>query len=120
MTNDGTPIPMLIDITVASMNVVTNQPYAVKYQYASGLADHGGHLKDQKHSHHLTEGNAIVFAFDSMRGISESAMKFINHLYARGRGNRKHNWDSESMRLALRKEFLDRLSMVLCYHRVCD
>ena len=47
-------------------------------------------------------------------------MKFINHLYARGRGNRKHNWDSESMRLALRKEFLGMLSMVLCFHRVCD
>ena len=64
---------MLIDITVASMHVVTNQPYAVKYQYASGLADHGGHLKDLKHSRYLTEGNAIGFAFDSMGGISQSA-----------------------------------------------
>ena len=119
-TFDGTPVPMLIDITVASMNVVTNQPYAVKYQYASGLADHGGHLKDQKHSHYLTEGNAIGFAFDSMGGISQSAMKFINHLYAKGRGNRKRSLDSEAMRVALRKEFLDRLSMVLCSHRVRD
>ena len=68
----------------------------------------------------ITEGKAIGFAFDSMGGISESAMKFSNHLYARGRGNRKRNWDSESMRTSLRKEFLDRLSMVLCHHRVCD
>ena len=73
-----------------------------------------------KHSHYLTEGNAIGFAFDSMGGISESAMKFINHLYATGRGNRKRSWDSEAMRVALRKEFLDRLSMVLCSHRVRD
>ena len=77
-------------------------------------------MKDQKHSHYLTEGNAIGFVFDSMGGISESAMKFINHIYARGKGNRRRNWDSESMRLALRKEFLDRLSMVLCHHRVID
>ena len=82
--------------------------------------EHGAHKKDQKHDRYLTEGNAIGFAFDSMGGISESAMKFINHLYAYKRGNRKRNWDSESMRVALRKEFLDRLSMVLCFHRVCD
>ena len=108
----------LHDFTVASTHAVSNHALAVKDKYASGLADYGAHLKDQKHSRYLTEGNAIGFAFDSMGGISESAMKFINHLYARGRGNRKHNWDSESMRLALRKEFLDRLSMVLCFNRV--
>ena len=97
------------------MHVVTNQPLAVKEKYSSGLVDHGAHLKkDQKHSHYLTEGNAIGFAFDSIGGISEFAMEFINHLYARGRGNRKRNWDSESLRVALRKEFLDPLSMVLC------
>ena len=83
-------------------------------------SDHGAQKKDQKHSHYLTEGNAIGFAFDSMGGISQSAMKFINHLYAKGRGNRKRSWDSEAMRVALRKEFLDRLSMVLCSHRVRD
>ena len=119
-TFDGTPVPMLIDITVASMHVVDNQRHAVKERYASGLADHGAHKKDLKHSHYLTEGNAIGFAFDSMGGISQSAMTFINHLYAKGRGNRKRSWDSEAMRVALRKEFLDRLSMVLCSHRVRD
>ena len=98
----------------------SNHALPVKDKYSSGLADHGSHRKGLKYSHYLTEGNAIGFAFDSMGDGSESAMKFINHLYARGRGNRKHNWDSESMRLALRKEFLDRLSMVLCFHRVCD
>ena len=55
-----------------------------------------------------------------MGGVSQSAMKFINHLYAKGRGDRKRSWDSEAMRVALRKEFLDRLSMVLCAHRVRD
>ena len=93
-TFDGTPVPMLIDITVASMHVVSNRLHAVKEKYSSGLADHGAHLKDQKHSHYLTEGNAIGFAFDSMGVISESTMKFINHLYAYKRGNRKRNWDS--------------------------
>ena len=92
----------------------------MKEKYSSGLADHGAHEKDKKHSHYLTDGNAIGFAFDSMGGISQSAMKFINHLYAKGRGNRKRSWDSDAMRVALRKEFLDRLSMVLCSHRVRD
>ena len=119
-TFDGTPVPMLIDITVASMHVKDNQRLAVKEMYSSGLADHGAHKKDLKHSHYLTEGNAIGFAFDSMGGISLSAMTFINHLYAKGRANRKRSWDSEAMRVALRKEFLDRLSMVLCAHRVRD
>ena len=119
-TFDGTPVPMLIDITVASTHVVSNQLHAVKEKYASALADYGAQKKDQKHSHYLTEGNAIGFAFDSMGGISQSAMKFINHLYAKGRENRKRSWDSEAMRVALRKEFLDRLCMVLCSHRVRD
>ena len=119
-TFDGDPVPVLIDITVASTHVVSNQPHVVREQYSSGLADHGAQEKDKKHSHYLTEGNAIGFAFDSMGGISQSAMKFINHLYAKGRGNRKRSWDSEAMRVALRKEFLDRLSMVLCSHRVRD
>ena len=119
-TFGGNPVPMLIDITVASMHVVHNQGQAVKEKYSSGLADQGAQKKDKKHSHYLTEGNAIGFAFDSMGGISQSAMKFINHLYAKGRGDRKRSWDSEAMRVALRKEFLDRLSMVLCSHRVSD
>ena len=102
------------------MHVVSKQSLAVKAKYSSGLADHGARLKGQKRSQYLTEGNAIGFVFDSMEGISKSAMKFINHLYARGRGERKHKWDSEGLRVALRKEFLGRLSMVLCSHRVHD
>ena len=42
-TFDGTPVPMLIDITVASMHVKDNQRLAVKEMYSSGLADHGAH-----------------------------------------------------------------------------
>jgi hypothetical protein len=102
---------------------VNHQPHVVKYQYASRLRLWGAHEKDKKHAHYLTEGDAIGFTFESMGGISESAMKFINHLYANGRGNCKHNWDSESHETRPqegRKEFMDRLSMVLCHHRVCD
>ena len=79
-TSDGTPVPMFIDIPVASTHVVSNHALPVKEKYSSGLPDHGAHRKDQKHSHYLAEGNAIGFAFDSMGGISESATKFINHL----------------------------------------
>ena len=45
---------------------------------------------------------------------------FLCIIISRGKGNRKRSWDSEAMRVALRKEFLDRLSMVLCAHRVRD
>ena len=58
-TFDGTLVPMLISITVASMHVVSNQALAMKGKYSSGPADYGAHLKDQKHDHYLTEGNAI-------------------------------------------------------------
>ena len=86
---------------------------------SSRLADHGAHLKDNKHSHYLHDGNAIGFAFDSMGGISQSA-NYIDHLYTRGEQEKRRRWDSETMRIALKKEILDRLSMVLCLHRVYD
>jgi len=76
--------------------------------YASRLADRGAHLKDNKHSHYLHDGNAIGFAFDSMGGISQSAKDCINHLYARGTLEKRRRWDPETMRIArfkLRKIF---------------
>ena len=41
-------------------------------------------------------------------------------MYAKGADDRKRRWDSESMRVALKKQFLDRLSSVICHHRVRD
>ena len=55
-----------------------------------------------------------------MGGISNSALKFTNLLYAKGSGARKRRWDSDGMRVALKKQFLDLLSSVLCHHRVLD
>ena len=52
-TFDGTPVLILIDITVVSTLVVSNHARAVKNKCSSGLADHGAHLKDLKHSHYL-------------------------------------------------------------------
>ena len=74
--------------------------------------------KESKHAHYLHDGNAIGFALDSMGGISKSAKDLIDHLYARGEQEKRRRWDSETMRVALKKEFMDRLSMVLCIHRV--
>eukprot|EP00923_Selenidium_pygospionis_P046349 GHVN01079921.1.p2 GENE.GHVN01079921.1~~GHVN01079921.1.p2 ORF type:complete len:154 (-),score=4.27 GHVN01079921.1:78-539(-) len=85
-------------------------------RYSSKLADHGARLKDNKHSHYLHDGNAIGFAYDSMGGIPQSAKDCIDHLYARGEQEKRQRWDSETMRIALKKGFLDRLSMVLCIH----
>ena len=41
-------------------------------------------------------------------------------MYAKGKGGFIRRWDSENMRLALKKQFLDRLSSVVCHHRVLD
>ena len=35
-------------------------------------------------------------------------------------GARKRRWDSDGMGVALKKQFLDLLSSVLCHHRVLD
>ena len=68
----------------------------------------------------MHDGNAIGFTLDSMSGISNAALKFSNLLYAKGSGIRRRRWDSDCMRIALKKQFLDSLSSVLCHHRVVD
>ena len=56
-----------------------------------------------------------------MGGISKAPMDFTNNLmYAKGPDDRKRRWNSESMRVALKKQFLDLLSSVLCHRRVRD
>ena len=47
-------------------------------------------------------------------------MNFTNLMYAKGKGDYRRRWDSENMRVALKKQFLDRLSSVVCHHRVLD
>ena len=53
-----------------------------------------------------------------MGGISDAGTNFTNHMYAKGSGARKRRGDSDGMRVALKKQFLDLLSSVLCHHRV--
>ena len=72
------------------------------------------------YAHYIHDGNAIGFTLDSMGGISNAALKFTNLLYAKGSGIRRRRWDSDCMRIALKKQFLDSLSAVLCHHRVLD
>ena len=55
-----------------------------------------------------------------MGGISKAAMNFTNLMFAKGVDDSKRRWDSESMRVAIKKQFLDRLSSVICHHRVRD
>ena len=55
-----------------------------------------------------------------MGEISDAATNFINHLYAKGSGARKRRWDSDGMRVALKKQFIDMLSSILCHHRILD
>ena len=47
-------------------------------------------------------------------------MSFTNLMYAKGKGDHRRRWDSENMRVALKKQFLDRLSSIVCHHRVLD
>ena len=55
-----------------------------------------------------------------MGGISNAALNFTKLLYAKGSGIRRRRWDSDCMRIALKKHFLDFLSSVICHHRVLD
>ena len=112
---------MIIDVTVGSTHAASNHRYTINEdKYSAGLADHMADIKDKKHAHYLHDGNAIGFALDSMGGISKAAMNFTNLMYAKGTGDYRRRWDSENMRVALKKQFLDRLSSVVCYHRVLD
>jgi hypothetical protein len=112
---------MIIDVTVGSTHAISNHKYTINEdRYSAGLADHKADGKDKKHAHYLHDGNAIGFALDSMGGISKAAMNFTNLMYAKGADDCKRRWDSESMRVALKKQFLDRLSSVVCHHRVRD
>jgi hypothetical protein len=115
------PKGVIIDVTVLGTHAVSNHRHTINDdKYSSGLADHGTHLKDLKHSRYLHDGNAIGFAMDSMGGISKAAMDFTNYIYAKGPADNLRRWDSEKMRVVLKKQFLDRLSSILCYHRVLD
>ena len=112
---------MIIDVTVGSTHAASNRRYTINEdKYSAGLADHMADIKDKKHTHYLHDGNAIGFALDSMGGISKAAMNFTNLMYAKGKGDYRRRWDSENMRVALKKQFLDRLSSVICHHRVRD
>ena len=115
------PRVIIIDVTVRSIHVVSNHTHTISEdKYSSGLADHGAHEKDLKHAHYIHDGNAIGFAMDSMGGISKAATDITNIIYAKGPPDRLRRWDSEKMRVALKKQFLDRLSSILCHHRVRD
>jgi hypothetical protein len=112
---------MIIDVTVGSTHAASNHRYTINDdKYSAGLADNMAKIKEKKHEHYLHDGNAIGFALDSMGGISKDAMNFTNLMYAKGKGNYRRRWDSENMRVALKKQFLDRLSSIVCYHRVLD
>ena len=112
---------MIIDVSVGSTHAASNLRHTINAdKYSSGLADYGALLKDQKHAHYIHDGNAIGFTLDSMGGISNAALKFTNFLYAKGSGTRRRRWDSDCMRIAPKKKFLDSLSSVLCHHRVLD
>ena len=112
---------IIIDVTVGSTHAKSNLKYTINEdKYSAGLANHKADGKDKKHKHYLHGGNAIGFALDSMGGISKAAMNFTNLMFAKGADNCKRRWDSESMRVAIKKQFLDRLSSVICHHRVLD
>ena len=101
---------MIIDVSVGSTHAATNLRHTINAdKYSSGLADYGAFLKDQKHAHYIHDGNAIGFTLDSMGGISNAALKFTNllYVYAKGSGIHRRRWDSDCMRIALKKQFLD-------------
>jgi hypothetical protein len=104
-TLDEQPVPMLIDITVKATHTISHHPRTIIG--ASGDRDIPPNSPTTAHIY-LHDGNAIGFAFDSIGGISQSAKDCIDH-YSRGTQEKRRRWDSETMRIALKKEFMDRL-----------
>ena len=112
---------MLLDHTVAGIHSVANKQFTINEDgYTSSLPNHAEHKKDLKHDHYLHDGKAYGLAMDSAGGTSKSTDKIFNLFYGKGTANNPRNWNSESMRIALKKNFLDTMSCVIMKHRVRD
>ena len=122
VTFEGDNARYAVDQTVASIHAKTNIKYTIdeNNKYQSKLPAHGEHLKDLKHNKYFHEGKAIGYALDSMGGISNAATSLTNHLYAKSSELKPRRWDSDNMRCALKKQYLDTLSCILAKHRVLD
>ncbi len=111
----------LLDLTVAGINTLGNKPFTIDEDgYTSGLVNHAEHLKDNKHGHYLHEGDAHGVATDSAGGTSKSADKIFNLFYGKGTANNPRNWNSESMRIALKNNIKDTMSCFIMKHCVPD
>ena len=112
---------VLLDHTVAGIHSVANKQFTINEDgYTSSLPNHAEHKKDLKHDHYLHDGKAYGLAMDSAGGTSKSTDKIFNLFYGKGTANNPRNWNSESMRIALKKNFLDTMSCVIMKHRVRD
>ena len=122
LTFQGDEAQFAVDVTAGGINSVTNIKHTIdeNNKYQSKLPAHGEHLKDLLHNKYFHEGKAIGYALDSMGGISNAATSLTNHLYAKSSELKPRRWDSDNMRCALKKQYLDTLSCILAKHRVLD
>ena len=63
---------------------------------------------------------ASPFAVDSAGGLSDTARKFINDLYAKPRSDEQSFWTCVKDRINLKVRFVDSLSCILARHRAMD
>ena len=59
------------------------------------------------------EGDCIGFAVDSAGGLSDSAKKFINDLYAKPKSDEQSIWTCDKDRITVKVRFIDSLSCIL-------
>ena len=63
--------------------------------------------------------DCIAFAVDSA-GLSDSARKFINDLYAKPKSDEQSIWTCDKDRITLIVRLIDSLSCILARHRAMD
>ena len=85
-----------------------------------GVANYGASKKDDVYEQFTHDGDCIAFAVDLAGGLSDSARKFINDLYAKPKSDEQSIWTCDKDRITLKVRFVDSLSCILARHRAMD
>jgi len=110
---------ILVDHTTSSIHVPSNCSHACKKEKLVDVIEKRKDDQYDKWEHH---GQIVAFGCDSNGTIGKSAVKLINRLYSKWNITRTQErcWVSEVSRVALKKRFLDNLSVVFAKAQLKD
>ena len=108
---------VVVDVTSGSIHKKTNHKLA---RVTSGVANDAACKKNNIYEQFTHEGDCIGFGVDSAGGLSDSARKFINDLYAKPKSDEQSVWNCDKDRITEKVRFIDSLSCILARHRAMD